>query len=42
VVQVTVAYNWSQSNPGPVFSVLNSLFGIHVVASATYSFVVTT
>jgi hypothetical protein len=41
VVQVTVAYDWSQASPGPVFSVLNSVFGIKVVASATYSFAVT-
>jgi hypothetical protein len=40
MVQVTVAYAWSQSSPGPIFSVLNSTFGINVNVAATYSFVV--
>jgi Flp pilus assembly protein TadG len=42
VVQVTVAYAWSQTSPGPIFSVLNSTFGINVNVFATYSFVVMT
>ncbi len=41
LVQVTVAYAWSQASPGPAFTVLNSVFGIRVVAWATYGFVVT-
>ena len=41
LVQVTVAYAWSQESPGPVFTVLNSIFGLQVDASATTSFVVT-
>jgi hypothetical protein len=41
LVQVTVAYAWSQNSPGPAFAVLNSVFGIQVDASATASFVVT-
>jgi Flp pilus assembly protein TadG len=40
LVQITVAYDWSQQAPGPTFAVLNSLFGIRVQASASYSFVV--
>ena len=40
MVQVTVAYAWSQASPGPAFTVLNSVFGINVVTSATYSLVV--
>jgi Flp pilus assembly protein TadG len=40
LVQITVAYRWSQEAPGPAFAVLNSVFGINVQASATYSFVV--
>jgi Flp pilus assembly protein TadG len=40
LVQITVAYNWSQEAPGPTFAVLNSVFGINVEASASYSFVV--
>ncbi len=41
LVQVTVAYAWSQASPGPVFTVLNSIFGLQVTASASSSFVVT-
>jgi Flp pilus assembly protein TadG len=41
LVQVTVAYAWGQASPGPVFTILNSVFGLNVVASATSSFVVT-
>jgi Flp pilus assembly protein TadG len=41
LVQVTVAYAWSQSSPGPVFTVLNSSFGISLSVISTYSFVVT-
>ena len=41
MVQVTVSYAWSQASPGPEFTVLNSVFGIQVNASATYAFVVT-
>jgi Flp pilus assembly protein TadG len=40
LVQVTVSYAWSQSSPGPEFSILNSVFGIGLNASATYAFVV--
>jgi Flp pilus assembly protein TadG len=41
LVEVTVAYAWSQAAPGPAFTVLNSVFGIKVNAWATYGFVVT-
>jgi hypothetical protein len=41
LVQVTVDYAWSQASPGPTFTVLNSVFGIRVNASATYAFPVT-
>ncbi len=40
LVQITVAYEWSQEAPGPTFAVLNSVFGIQVQATATYSFLV--
>jgi len=42
LVQVTVAYAWSQSAPGPAFDVLASTFGIQINASASYSLVVMT
>ena len=42
LVQVTLSYAWSASSPGPVFTVLNNTFGIHVNTSATYSFAVMT
>ena len=41
LVQVTLAYAWGTSNPGPLFTILNSVFHININASATYSFVVT-
>ncbi|MGA8015300.1 MAG: TadE/TadG family type IV pilus assembly protein [Candidatus Dormiibacterota bacterium] len=40
LVRVTVIYGWSQSSPGPVFTVLNSTFHINANIASTYSFVV--
>jgi Flp pilus assembly protein TadG len=40
VVQVTVLYAWSSTNPGPVFDVLNSTFGLKVDITAQYALVV--
>ena len=40
VVQVTLVYDWTHVAPGPDFTVLNSVFGLHVRIRATYFFVV--
>ena len=40
VVEITVMYAWSSTNPGPVFDVLNSAFGLKVDITAQYSLVV--
>jgi hypothetical protein len=40
LVQVTVMYNWSGTNPGPVFDVLNSTFKIQADITAQYAMVV--
>ena len=40
VAQVTVMYAWSSTNPGPVFDVLNSTFGLRVDITAQFSLVV--
>ena len=40
VVEITVMYAWSSTNPGPVFDVLNSTFGLKVDITAQFSLVV--
>jgi len=40
LVQVTVMYNWSGTNPGPVFDVLNSTFHLQADITAQYALVV--
>ena len=40
LVQVTVMYDWSQTSPGPVFTALNSIFGLRVNITAQYALVV--
>lgn len=40
LVQVTVAYAWSKSSPGPLFTVMNSVLGMNVNVVSTYSLVV--
>ena len=33
-------YDWSQTSPGPVFTALNSIFGLRVNITAQYALVV--
>ena len=40
LVQVTVMYDWSGTNPGPVFDVLNSAFKLRANITAQYALVV--
>jgi Flp pilus assembly protein TadG len=40
MVQVTVIYDWSATNPGPVFDVLNSTFHLQADIVAQYALVV--
>jgi Flp pilus assembly protein TadG len=40
LAQVTVMYNWSGTNPGPVFDVLNSTFHLQADITAQYALVV--
>ena len=40
LVQVTVIYNWSGTNPGPVFDVLDFHFHLQADITAQYALVV--
>lgn len=41
LVQVTLVYNYTAQNPGPMFTILNSVFGLQADMVGQYSMVVT-